>query len=72
MTFEELEIQVDKNIAYTQKDLADSPRSALIHLNRGIGYVQAVGEMMNFSTIALEVKLENAMAKLRHEHPDLT
>lgn len=63
MTFEELQKMVEKQIRYIQEKLADSPVSACSHLNRGIGFVEAVCSMKGYDGSKLVEQLEEEIRK---------
>ena len=64
MTYAQLEKQVEQNLLYIRNELADSPISARDHLNRGIGFVQAIGNMYDLNVIELVEKMEKEMPKI--------
>jgi hypothetical protein len=63
MTYAQLEKQVEQNLLYIRNKLADSPQSARDHLNRGIGFVQAIGNMYDLNVIELIEKMEKEMPR---------
>lgn len=64
MTYQELDGKVNEQIRFVEKNLNDSPVSAVVHLSKGIGFCQAVGELMKFDTHLLVQKLEDAVGKI--------
>lgn len=65
MTYLDLSVKVATQIRYAKVDLSDSPRSALALLERGIGYVEAVGEMYNWNVTSLINDLEQTVREMR-------
>lgn len=63
MTYQELEKQVEQNLLFVRNKLVDSPISARDHLNRGIGFVQAVCNMNGWNAIELIEKIEKEIPR---------
>ena len=63
-TIAELEEKVNREIDRVQASLMDSPMSAANHLMRGMGFVQAYGEMMKWDVRYLEWRLEQKMIEV--------